>query len=728
MKKINNIIVILMISGFLLFFTSVSFSQINLAVGNENSDAPAIPIVENLSVKWWQYFESANDIEEINHKFEEFLEGLKTSVAQNNINESEATLENIKTLFNQYVKQRYSDITAPTDESFTTQKKYTIKELLEYNNHILKIKKRIHQTEEEKQSINENLLSANQQIDQQKIKYYDLSNTNEDKIQAGLEWIILRIKLALENLRYSHIEEKNKYDINQLDFLNTNVSSMISKLEITENAKPDIDVQKLTDKLKNLEQKIDLFSIKLTESFDDSDESHIKKDIIKLDLALSLIESSKTQMLLQRNQHIELLTTMYNTSKVDLLEVRKYLTDSDIKAKENEKAIAEWQKLALNMLLLSISEQGNKTPKKILQLDKSKREKAQQVIKDLESLKSNNQENLFILGLINNKLKEVDTGFTKTWSLIKDFITSSKDNIVSFIYKPIFTINEYPVTLLPLIKLLLIIFVAYIISKIVTFFIHRIEKRLKIDRMNDRSSIYLMHRLLNYLIILISVITGFSVLGINLGNITLIAGALSVGIGFGLQNLVSNFVSGLTIMFERTLSVGDYIEVDGQTTGVVREIRARSTRINTNDNIDIIIPNSDLVTNKIINWTLKESIRRIKIPFGVAYGTDKELVKKAALEAADNVQYTLHNIHGKEPDVWLMEFGDNSVNYLLLVWVAHYGLRRPNRIKNYYNWELDTAFKKYGIEIPFPQRDVHLNIVRKSKESNTDFKKTENEE
>ncbi|MCB1595123.1 MAG: hypothetical protein KDI76_09430, partial [Xanthomonadales bacterium] len=135
----------------------------------------------------------------------------------------------------------------------------------------------------------------------------------------------------------------------------------------------------------------------------------------------------------------------------------------------------EWQKLALNMLLLSISEQGNKTPKKILQLDKSKREKAQQVIKDLESLKSNNEENLFILGLVNNKLKEVDTGFTKTWSLIKDFITSSKDNIVSFIYKPIFTINEYPVTLLPLIKLLLIIFVAYIVSKIVTFFIHRIE-------------------------------------------------------------------------------------------------------------------------------------------------------------------------------------------------------------------------------------------------------------
>jgi small-conductance mechanosensitive channel len=263
----------------------------------------------------------------------------------------------------------------------------------------------------------------------------------------------------------------------------------------------------------------------------------------------------------------------------------------------------------------------------------------------------------------------------------------------------------------PLIQLLLIIFVGYVVSKIVTYFITRYERRNKIDRFNNRSSLYLMHRLIHYLIIFISIMAGFSTLGINLSNITLIAGALSVGIGFGLQNLVSNFVSGLTIMFERTLSIGDYIELEDGTTGMVKEIRARSTRINTNDNIDVIIPNSDMVTNKVTNWTLKESTRRIKIPFGIAYGTDKDLVKKAGLEAASNVQYTLNNIQGKEPDVWIVEFGDSSVNYVLIVWVAHFGLRRPNRIRNLYLWELDTALKKYGIEIPFPQRDVHLNIV-----------------
>ena len=160
-------------------------------------------------------------------------------------------------------------------------------------------------------------------------------------------------------------------------------------------------------------------------------------------------------------------------------------------------------------------------------------------------------------------------------------------------------------------------------------------------------------------------------------------------------------------MFERSLKVGDYIEMEDGYTGSVMEINARSTRINTNDNIDVVIPNSDLVTNKIINWTLRDSIKRVKIPFGVAYGTDKDLVKKAAIEAAENVTYTLTNMKGKEPEVWMTGFGDNSLDFQLLVWVSKYGVRRPNRIKASFLWELDTAFNKYGIEVPFPQRVLH---------------------
>ncbi len=199
-----------------------------------------------------------------------------------------------------------------------------------------------------------------------------------------------------------------------------------------------------------------------------------------------------------------------------------------------------------------------------------------------------------------------------------------------------------------------------------------------------------------------------SSIGLDFSNLALVAGALSVGIGFGLQSIVNNFVSGLIILFEHTLRVGDYIELDTGLTGTVKSINVRSTLINTNDNIDIVVPNSEFVTTRLTNWTLGERILRVRIPFGVAYGSDKDTVKKAALEAAAEVQYTLTHMKGREPDVWLVEYGDNSLNFLLLVWVNRQGARRPTRTRAAYLWALETKLAEHGIEIPFPQRDLHL--------------------
>ena len=219
---------------------------------------------------------------------------------------------------------------------------------------------------------------------------------------------------------------------------------------------------------------------------------------------------------------------------------------------------------------------------------------------------------------------------------------------------------------------------------------------------------YTVGRLSHYTIIIIAVFIALSSIGLDFSNLALVAGALSVGIGFGLQSIVSNFVSGLIILFEQTLRVGDYIELDTGLTGTVKSINVRSTLITTNDNIDIVVPNSEFVSNRLTNWTLGERILRVRIPFGVAYGSDKELVKQAAMEAAEEVPYTLTHMNGREPDVWLVEFGDNSLNFLLLVWVNRQGARRPTRTRAAYLWALETKLSDYGIEIPFPQRDLHL--------------------
>ena len=277
--------------------------------------------------------------------------------------------------------------------------------------------------------------------------------------------------------------------------------------------------------------------------------------------------------------------------------------------------------------------------------------------------------------------------------------------ITEFSSTTLFSVNELPVTVGDILQGLFILFIGWILSRGIRFAINRVGRR---ESVGAQASLYTLSRLTHYTIIIVAALIALTSIGLDLGNLALVAGALSVGIGFGLQSIVNNFVSGLIILFERTLRVGDYIELDTGLTGTVKAINVRSTLINTNDNIDIVVPNSEFVSTKLTNWTLGEHILRVRIPFGVAYGSDKEIVRKAAIEACDKVPYTLTHMRGREPDVWLVEYGDNSLNFLLLVWVNRQGARRPTRTRAAYLWALEDKLREYGVEIPFPQRDLHL--------------------
>ena len=269
----------------------------------------------------------------------------------------------------------------------------------------------------------------------------------------------------------------------------------------------------------------------------------------------------------------------------------------------------------------------------------------------------------------------------------------------------LFSVSETPVAGTDILRAMAILLIAFLLSRGTRHAIKRVGDR---EHGGAKASLYTLGRLSHYAIIILGLFIALSSIGLEFGNIAIVAGALSVGIGFGLQSIVNNFVSGLIILFEHTLRVGDYIELDTGLTGTVKSINVRSTLINTNDNIDIVVPNSEFVTTRLTNWTLGERILRIRIPFGVAYGSDKELVRQAAIEAAAEVPFTLTNMKNREPEVWLTEFADNSLNFLLLVWVNRMGARRPTRARAAYLWELETKLTEYGIEIPFPQRDLHL--------------------
>ncbi|MBB39254.1 MULTISPECIES: mechanosensitive ion channel family protein [Hyphomonas] len=218
----------------------------------------------------------------------------------------------------------------------------------------------------------------------------------------------------------------------------------------------------------------------------------------------------------------------------------------------------------------------------------------------------------------------------------------------------------------------------------------------------------LLGQVLKIAFIIIAILIALQVVGVNLTALTILSGTLGIGIGFGLQAIFSNFVSGLIILIEKSVKVGDFIELQSGVTGLVREINIRSTLVTTNDNVDILVPNEEFIKAQVINWTLREARRRVRVPFGVAYGSDKELVRKAGLEAAEEVEWTLKGMPGRTPQVWLTKFGDSALEFELVAWLTDAAVSRPARVIADYNWAIHTALEKYELEIPFPQRDLHL--------------------
>ncbi len=206
-----------------------------------------------------------------------------------------------------------------------------------------------------------------------------------------------------------------------------------------------------------------------------------------------------------------------------------------------------------------------------------------------------------------------------------------------------------------------------------------------------------------YLGFLVAFLIALASAGLDLSKLAIIAGALSVGIGFGLQNVVNNFVSGLILLFERPISTGDFVSV-GDTEGHVRKISIRSTEIETMDRRSVIVPNSDLISGKVINWMRNDSFGRVKVDVGVAYGTDLKLVMELLRDIATSHPDVINNSVTK-PSVYCTGFGDSSINFSIFAVVGNFTQRF--QVMSDICLSIDKAFAQHDIEIPFPQRVVH---------------------
>lgn len=279
-----------------------------------------------------------------------------------------------------------------------------------------------------------------------------------------------------------------------------------------------------------------------------------------------------------------------------------------------------------------------------------------------------------------------------TWDEVQVFI----DQVLNY---TIFQIKETPVTVISILIFILFIsgfiFLAVSVRKALN---RKILRRFKIDE----GTSYTLSRITQYVIITIGALVSFQFVGIDLSGLAVIFGLLSVGIGFGLQNVTSNFISGLIILFERPISVGDRVTVSN-IEGDVTEINIRSTKVRTVNNVSIIVPNSEFVSKDVINYSHGDPTYRLDINVGVSYGSDLDKVLKAMREVADENKHVLQN---PAPDVHLIEFGESSWNMQLRAWVGD--VKDYPQIRNELNQAIVRKFRDYEIEIPFPQRDLHV--------------------
>lgn len=274
------------------------------------------------------------------------------------------------------------------------------------------------------------------------------------------------------------------------------------------------------------------------------------------------------------------------------------------------------------------------------------------------------------------------------------------NSVWDLLQNPIFTVSGQEISLVSIFYFLVIILVSFVLARFIIRLLRRnVYSKMEIEKGAQRT----LSRLVKYAVVIVGLLIGLQMIGLNLSVLAFLGGLLGVGIGFGLQNVFQNFACGLILLFEKPLKVGDVLDMDG-TLGKVKDIGFRASTIDTFDSETLIVPNSDLVTSQVTNLTHGDNTNlRLHIPIGVAYGTDIDKVKDILLAIAQSEEDVLEE---PPPKVVFKEHGDSALGFDLLVWIE--SPRTKAGVLNNIREKIDREFNSEGIEMPYPTRDVYL--------------------
>jgi small-conductance mechanosensitive channel len=559
-------------------------------------------------------------------------------------------------------------------------------------------------------------------LDRQKLTYEGIKEPSEQKLIAGLQTIFYQIAVANARQEAIQLQAHLKVQENARTQLRSELSYALEHLFVTTEqlatSERDVETaQKNWDDAKAiLAETIGQRSI--GQQFSTPEATQANTALMEQETLASAIAEKQAQnrlLLAQVQLALEQLVFYGTDANADVI------YDQMVKQQETinliERQEADWQtstQKQVQRAIQAISLIGDETAGKLTtSVFRDVLKRSHENLLSLQHLSSEIGETNFLLTQLNKELAE-RLGGTNLWQFVSA-LSSGFATLKEGIKAPLFYLGDTALTPLTILRFLAIILISVWISRYVVSIVMRIAQ----TRAGIRKSlVYNVNRLIRYSIFIVGVLIAFASLGMDFSSLVLILSAIGVGVGFGIQSIAANFISGIIILFEGTLRVGDYIELENGSRGEIKEINLRSSAITTNDGIDILIPNSQLLNTRVANWTLTDPFRAVCVPFTVAYGTNRTLVAEVVIEAAKKVPFTLGKPTKPDPNVHLIKLGDFGMEFQLIVWVNERATTRTRYTISDYLKAIATALEENHIAIPYPHYEVKLIEPPKDKPTN----------
>lgn len=715
MQRLVTLILIIVLQINALTASSFLIEELTSLNASPSQDLPP-PNPADLNPQWKNYFNVDND--ELRQRISTTLTNLHQIYLALPIEEQLAAstiINKINTTLNALPMAKQENIQQAINSKPFLQS-YTFDKQIELNQQIRKLKATFKKDSEQFQQSKSRLEKANKELDNLMVKYLGQTQQSSSKLMNGFNIISLgaNISLAEQNLKHSEqlldeqtkriekLEEEILFAQEHLDVQDANLATLESNMGYFQN-----NLEKTLVELTYAETNL-LGSLNNVNNRDQQLllehqllQASVNRAYAWTKLAFHTLKYNWV-MLLNNNFHEQ------NTLRQDLDDWREKIATIRHQAQDWKISVLREQDNIRQEFASFIAQQTLNSEPKLLR-NQSQKDNLQSILTTLELLQEDIANSEWLVDILDLHFQQHSNFLQNWWVNLVSFVNKAWNSSMHILNFSLFKISGVPITLTSILKMLLIISISFWLSIYTRSAMIKSGKKRGII---NESTLHSLGGLARYFILFIGIIIALCSIGLDFSSFIFIAGALMFGISLGLQSIANNFFCGLRILFERKLKIGDEIELNTGHHGKVTEIHVQNTVVKTSDGQKIIVPNSELIDNTVVNWT-RHSIdyRRLHVPFSVAAGSDKELVRKIVIDACYQVPCTLRNLpEYDEPQVWLTNFNRHTLDFKLVVWVDYKAESVTDSREADFLWEIESALQQYRVTLPNTILDLIPNL------------------